>query len=130
MSDFDQNTDFTAEIEGLLRQFDVQLAAFDRESTEASNERMSALQAELAARPTDTSIEFNKLSIIGMSFQTDVNAITALRELRQDLRETISTLKALQAKRVMSVRAMQEHLDSIEAGNGPTLQASAGRKMH
>ncbi|MBY5819877.1 hypothetical protein HFN60_30255 [Rhizobium leguminosarum] len=126
MSDFDQNTDITTKLEELLKQFDGQIAAFDREGTEVSNERIVALQAEIASRPAETSIGFNKLSIIGVSFQTDVRAITALRELRQDLRETISTLQALQGKRAMSVLAMQEHLDSIEAGNGPTLHA--GRK--
>ncbi len=122
MSDFDQNTDFTTEIEKLLKQFDVQLAAFDRESTEASNERMSALQAEIAARPTDTSLAFNKLSIIGVSFQTDVKAILALKQLRCNMHETFLILQSLQRSRATSVRAMQEHLDSIEAGNGPTLQ--------
>lgn len=126
MSDFDQNTDITTKFEELLKQFDVQIAAFDRESTEVSNERISALQSEIASRPAETSTGFNKLSIIGVSYQTDVRAITALRELRQDLRETISTLQALQGKRAMSVLAMREHLDSIEAGNGPTFHA--GRK--
>ncbi|MBP2563348.1 hypothetical protein J2857_006147 [Neorhizobium galegae] len=126
MSDFDQNTDFTTEIEKLLKHFDVQLAAFDHESAEVSNERMSALQAEIAARPGETSIEFNKLSIIGVSFQTDVKAITALRQLRQNMHETLLTLQSLQRSRATSVLAMQEHLDSIEAGNGPTLHA--GRK--
>ena len=128
-NEYDQHTDFAAKLEELLKQFHGHICGIAHESTEISNERIAALQAEIDHAPKG-SIEQGKLGVIGVSYQTDVKAIALLRDLCTDLGLTIGKLNSLQSTRAMAVQSMQAHLESVEAGNGGTLQRSAGTKLH
>lgn len=129
MSDNDQNTDFAEKIEELLGEVNTQLRELTHEITAASNTRIDSLNAEISSAP-EGNIEQGKLTVIGVAYQADVDAIKILRDLCADFSMNIERLQSLRRSKFSAVQAMHAHLQSIEAGNGGTLQRSAGSKLH
>lgn len=129
MSERDQKIDFAERIEDLLDSVNTQLRELAREFTAASNSRIDALNTEISGVP-EGSIEQGKLTVIGVAYQADLDAIKVLRDLCADFSMNVERLQSLRRNKVLRVQAMHTHLQSIEAGNGPTLQRSAGSKLH
>ncbi|NTA19787.1 hypothetical protein [Agrobacterium tumefaciens] len=129
MSERDQNTDFAEKIEDLLDSVNTQLRELAHEFTAASNIRIDGLNAEIAGVP-EGSVEQGKLTVIGVAYQADVDAIKVLRDLCADFSLNIERLQSLRRSKFNAVQAMHAHLQSLEAGNGPTLQRAAGSKLH
>lgn len=124
-----QNADFAEKIEELLDSVNTQLRELAHEFTASSNSRIDALNAEISGSPNG-SIEQGKLTVIGVAYQGDVEAIKILRDLCTDFELNIEKLNTLRRNKVLRVQAMHAHLQSIENGNGPTLQRAAGSKLH
>lgn len=129
MSERDQNIDFAERIEDLLDSVNTQLRELAQEFTAASNSRIDALNTEIYGVP-EGSIEQGKLTVIGVAYQADVDAIKVLRDLCADFSMNIERLQSLRRNKVLRVQAMHSHLQSINVGNGPTLRRSAGSKLH
>lgn len=129
MSEKHQNIDYAEKIEDLLDSVNTQLRELAHEFTAASNTRIDALNAEISGAP-EGSIEQGKLTVLGVAYQADVDAIKVLRDLCADFALNIEKLKSLRRHKVLRVQAMHAHIQSIENGDGPTLPRAAGSKLH